>query len=59
MKTYFINDVEVSRTTYEQYQEKELKRLKANCKDFDCKLYTVHSKVILNGIKFETREERN
>jgi hypothetical protein len=55
MKQYFINDFEVSENTYKQYLDKEFKRVETNCKRLDRAIYTCHSKIILNNIKFEER----
>ena len=57
MKQYFINDFEVSKNTYEQYLEKEFKRLKVNCKDFDDTKYKLHDNIILNCISFQVKEK--
>ena len=58
MKQYFINEIEVSEKTYFQYLNKEFKRVKCNCKDFDCTHYKVHNKIILKDIKFEIVENK-
>jgi hypothetical protein len=53
-KQYFINGFEVSKDTFKQYLDKEFKRIKCNCKDFDESLYKVHENIILNGIEFRS-----
>jgi len=57
MKKYYINDIEVHEKTYEQYLEKEFKRLKLACRQFDSHTYHCHSKIILNGIKFDVVDD--
>lgn len=54
---FYINDIQVSERTYKHYLEKEFKRLKANCKDFDGTVYKVHyDLMVLNDIEFKVVE---
>lgn len=56
-KKFYINDIQVSKRTYKQYLEKEFKRLKVNCKDFDETVYKVnYDLMILNDIEFKVVE---
>lgn len=54
--TYYINGIQVHENTYNQYLEKEFKRLKANCRYADWTPYEVYkNKILLNDILFEVR----